>query len=178
MVKRRLKAAVLGVAALTASFSGGCVFATDLLNPGVLLALGFDPATVIRPSGAVIVAFTNNTDRLVEFQWYQAIDPNNLSAGVVLLTSQVPPGDTSNEVIQCPTSLMSLGIVEDDFTVTPTGALIFLDDNPDGTPVTYNGSPLQEGLDYRCGDLLSVDIVVIPGGDNQFGFVIEVIPGR
>lgn len=177
MLKRRLQAAMVGAAVLSVPFLSGCVFATDLINPAALSAVGLDPATVIRPAGVVIVAFTNRTTQVAEFQWYQAIDPQNLSAGVELLTTQVFPGDTTNEVFQCPTSLMGLGIVGDDFTVTATGALVFIDDAA-GTPVVFTGTALREGVDYRCGDLIAVDFVSIPGGDNQFGFVLQVIPGR
>jgi hypothetical protein len=129
---------------------------------------------VIRPAGSVVVLFRNNTDLLVEFEGIQAEDPNDLAAGTRVFTALVQPGQSSNEVLRCPTGMITLAIVDAGFAVTPTGAVVF-DNTGAPTDVPYAGTPLVEGADYSCGDLISYTIV--PDGAG-FRIIAEVVAGR
>ncbi len=174
----RIRPLVLGAALILVPVGGlGCILAADLVNTDVLAALGFDPATIRQPTGNVIVTFTNNTDTVAVFQFYQADDPDDLSLGVRTAEVAVDPGGTgaaTNEVISCPTGSVSLGIVAaGTFQVTDTGAIV------GGTAVPYAAGVLVEGRDYHCGDLISFTITPV-GGQQQTAFLItaQVIPGR
>lgn len=174
----RIREVVVGAALAVAATGGlGCILAADLVNTNVLAALGFDPNSVRQPTGNVIVTFTNNTDTVAVFQFYQADDPNDLSLGVRTAAVAVDPGGTAtatNEVVSCPTGAVSLGIVTPGtFQVNDTGALV------NNTAVPYAAGALVEGRDYRCGDLVSFSISPA-GGQQQAAFVIsaQVIPGR
>lgn len=160
----------------------GCPFAADLVNPSILTALGFDRDTIVRPSGSVLVAFVNNTTFSAEFYGYETADPDDLTVDTQTFRSLVGPGENSNEVLRCPTGAISLGIVGDNFTVTPTGAVVFTGggQGAQGTPITYNGAQLVQGRDYFCGDVIEYTLNPGAGSDQNaaFAFTARVIPGR
>lgn len=170
--------------ALTATVPllGSCVIAADLINPALLFQLGLDPGSLRPPPGKVLVVYVNDTDVLVEFQAYQANDPDDLAGGgVVISANEVPPGENSNDQFECPTGAISLGQVDANFAVNNTGALVFNQPGA-GTAIPYNGTVMREGVDYNCGDVIEFRITAVTGQDQnqQQGFVIRArrIPGR
>lgn len=177
-------ARLLGFAAISLALcaSSGCVFLADLVNRDVLLQLGVDPDTVLRPSGTTIVVFDNQTSSSVQFQFYQTADPTDLTISTRTLAIAVDPQSNTNEVLRCPTGGVSLGIVGANFAVTNTGATITAAGAQGaGTAVTYGGAILREGIDYGCGDVIQFTIAqAAQAGQQQGGFVItaRVIPGR
>ncbi|MCG3125707.1 MAG: hypothetical protein CHACPFDD_00533 [Phycisphaerae bacterium] len=175
---RHLKPVLAALAGIAMLGSAGCLVGADLINRDLLLQLGFDPNTIQPPSGSVVVVFVNDTNRQAEFQFYQADDATSLAAGVKTIQAAVPPGSTSNEVLRCPTTLVSLGQIDAAFAANQVGALVFTDTttNAAGTAVNYLGSPLREGLDYSCGDLIEFRLVRdANAAQGQEAFILQVI---
>lgn len=163
-------AASIGVFGLASST--GCFLAADLLNPAAITAFGFDPSTIQAPVGTVIVVFINDTDQPAIFHAFQQDDPDDDTTASTFEV-QVDPNSNENEVLRCPTGLVSLGS-----PVLPGGG----NDSAHvgATEVTFGGDPVRESRDYLCGDVIEYRVSVIPGGDPTSDFVItaRVIPGR
>lgn len=165
-----LIAASIAVFALASS--SGCFVAADLLNPAALATFGFDPSTIQPPVGTVIVVFVNDTDQPAIFHGFQQDDPDDDTTASTF-DVQVDPNSNQNEVLSCPTGLVSLGL--------PALAGGGADSAHVGaTQVTFTGAPVREGRDYLCGDVIEYRVSVIPGGDPASDFVItaRVRPGR
>jgi hypothetical protein len=150
---------------------GGCIVAADLINPNTLGLLGFNIDTVRSRPGNIIVVFENNTDQVAIFGAYRQLDPADTATAFTFVV-QADPMDTANEVVTCPAGLVSLGAPG--AMGETAGAQV------GGMAVNYTGDPLQEGLDYSCGDLIVFTVNAAAAGDNQQTFVItaRVIPGR
>jgi len=152
---RRTSAALGALLALGSVL--GCALGSDLLNAEALVWLGLDPGTIIPARGSVLIAFTNDTPNPVEFHAYTASDAADLSKGARNYFVEAPPGQTLNEVIDCPIGLVSLGTVGEDLMVDRTGAIV----RPAAeaaVAVAYTGAELPYGSGLSCGDVVAVRI--------------------
>lgn len=172
MIRRSSRLIAASIAALGLASSTGCFVAADLLNPAAIATFGFDPATIQSPVGTVIVVFVNDTDQPAIFHAFQQDDPDDDTTASTFEV-QVDPNSNENEVLSCPTGLVSLGS-----PVLPAGG-------PDAahvgaTVVAFTGDPVLESRDYLCGDVIEYRVSVIAGGDPTSDFVItaRVRPGR
>ncbi len=150
---------------------GGCVVAADLINPSTLQLLGLNIDTIRPRPGNIIVVFENNTDQPAIFAAYRQSDEDEISTAFSFIV-EADPMDTSNEVVACPVGLVSLG--------APNAMGETLGAQIGGTAVNYSGDPLQEGVDFVCGDVIVFTANPIAAGDmNQtFEITARVIPGR
>lgn len=172
MNRRSSRLIVASIAVFGLASSTGCFIAADLLNPAAIATFGFDPSTIQAPVGSVIVVFVNDTDQPAVFHAFQQDDPDDDTTASTFEV-QVDPNSNQNEVLSCPTGLVSLGL--------PTLAGGGNDSAHVGaTEVAFTGDPVLESRDYLCGDVIEYRVSVIPGGDPASDFVItaRVIPGR
>jgi hypothetical protein len=140
----------------------GCFFATDLVNPGVLAAVGLDPATIIPPQGSVVIAFQNSTQFPADFS--AAILDDILAEDAdffVVSGTGVGANETRTMVVDCPVG-----------DVQPGSAFVAVD----GTilEVPYAGSPLSTGAEFICGDVIQIRLVQIAVSADTVGFMLEV----
>lgn len=154
----------------------GCVVVTDLMNPGVLSAVGLDPATVIRPQGRIIIAFQNSTQFPLPFVSAftgptvpsAATTAEELAEEIVLVSAtNVDVNETRTMVVDCPVGV-----------VLPSQAFVLR--AADVVEVNYAGSLLIAGEDFVCGDVIQVSVVQVGDADGQEAFEIRVqkLPGR
>jgi hypothetical protein len=165
---------LLGVAVLPA---GGCAVVGDLLDPGLAVALGLDPATIKPQQGVVIVAFDNTTRYPAQFFAFESLRADDLTQSSRNFSAEVPAGQVQNEVLDCPVGLIIPGSMGDNFAYDSTAVIVTGPDFAEIKP--YNGPPLLSGSSYSCGDLVEIRLSPPPGGGEQ-GFVVtvRVIPGR
>lgn len=175
-VRNSLTARVTLLACLTAL--PGCVFATDLINPGVLSALGFDPATVIPPQGRLLVAFTNSTTSPALFFAQASDDPADPLANLRTLDTEIgsplTAGETRTIVLDCPVGVLTPGQATADFSTGGTVALVL---DAAGTAIAYNGAPLILDREFQCGDLIEFQLIQL-GDGGAYTLAIRVLPGR
>lgn len=146
----------------------GCFMATDLLNPGVLSAIGFDPETIIPPQGRVVIAFQNSTQGVALFAAAVSDDVRDVTSNVVMASAtNVAANETRTMVVDCPVGI-----------VTPALFAVVLNDAI--TEVAYNGAPLAAGTDFVCGDVIEMRLVQVGDGAaaDVFEIQIRVLPGR
>lgn len=151
---------------------GGCVVAADLINPSTLQLLGFNVDTIRPRPGNIIVVFENNTDQPAIFAAYRQSDPADVATAFSFVVA-ADPMDTANEVVACPVGLVSLGAPAAMGGDT-VGAQI------GGAAVNYTGDPLQQNVDFVCGDVIVFTAVAVATGDMNQAFTLtaRVIPGR
>jgi hypothetical protein len=157
--------------------AGGCILAADALSPGLLGSLGFDPNVIFPARGTIIVVFKNETQATALFSAFETADAGDLSLETRNFSVSVDPGESRNEVLECPVGALSPGVVTgagDMLTVdVANAALVFVD--AAGTAVAYGGAALISGEDYTCGDVI---LVTLQQFGDAFGLTVQVIPGR
>ena len=147
----------------------GCALVTDMLNPDFLFALGFDPATIIRSQGRIVIAFDNATQFTVSECFVSiADDPNAPDEDFQTVTARdIPANETRTRVLDCPVRV-----------ILPGSATILQDTTE--TTAEYAGSLMNLGDDYLCGDVIEVQIV--QAGDDAasatFTIMVRVLAGR
>jgi len=145
-----------------------------------------DPGTILPPPGKIVVAFNNQTDRVVRFYAYALEDAQDVGAGFASVSSDVAPGEVRSGAFDCPVAALAPGGVNADFTIDGVGATY---DFGGAAPVavTYTGSPAYgERGDFVCGDVIEIQLIqtIVTGGTNEqdnqsaFEFRVQVYPGR
>lgn len=160
---------------------GGCVIATDVINPAFLTGLGFDPQTVVPPQGKVVVTFQNTTAFNASFASAFSRDPFGPDAVIeLLLAENVGPDEARNAVVDCPVAVISPAPDIDSFGEVQDGVAIAVATAEGVVAVAYLGSPLEIGRDYVCGDVIVIRLLQIgaAGGENDFRIQVERLPGR
>ncbi len=170
---------------------GGCGVIVDVLNPGLLVDLGLDPATIIPQPGTVIVAFHNTTPYTATFFAYESVDTVDLSQSSHNFSTVVGADEVKNEVLECPVGQIAPGSLAADFTPDTLAAAVRVVTADQQTQtvelvdVEYAGDPLVSGIAFTCGDLVELRLVVATtaadnqgGTQQQFRMVVQVIPGR
>lgn len=182
MTRRSVHWAAAGVVGFTLLLPLGCGFVTDMFNPSFFSSLGLDPNTIVPAKGVVLVSFKNNTDAPAFFVAYQSANALDLTVHSKNFSVQVDPGKSGNQVLECPVALISPGSLGADFKVDDVAAIVAA---TGGTvDVTYTAAALVEGQDYRCGDVIDVELFPVAGaaggGANNAAYLItvRVIPGR
>lgn len=157
---------------------GGCAVATDMLDPGLLVQLGVDPATVTRPQGVVIVALNNMTLSSATFYAYHsqgAGSPQARSKGSRNFSVLVESGEARNEVIECPVGEISPGSLDAGFDPESLAAVVHTVDGD--VNVDYGGIPLEISKSFSCGDVIEIRLVPLTTGDDtDYRIVVRVIP--
>ena len=176
------KVGLAGGLALCVALSG-CVLAADMINPAFLFSVGIDPVLVLPQSGTVIVTFRNDSGAPAVFYAYELTDARNPAAGGRNFSVEVPRGQVRNEVLFCPVGVISLGVVgADGTTADTTGAQVFGAADAAGADVAYEGTPLRAGVEYSCGDVISVRLVRGGGTGTDaaaaYSFLVEIVRGR
>ncbi len=173
--KRRFAAVVCGVLGMS---GGGCLLATDLINPNLLSSIGFDPDTVIAPQGRIVVAFTNSTSAAVAFVIAVSDDPADPTANArAVSTDFLESGETRSLVLDCPVGVITPGAPSADFSTDTVAAVAVTD--ADAVDIVYTGTPVVVGTDMACGDVLEIEAVQFGIGDGVvFGLQLQVLPGR
>ncbi len=140
----------------------GCVFVADLLNPGIVSAVGIDPATIIPPQGRVVIAFQNSTQYPADFFAVVSDDILDENADFFVVTgTDVAANDTRTMAVDCPVG-----------DVLPASAFIVVGDTV--VEVPYAGVPLRSGAEFVCGDVIEMRVVQTAVGADAAAFTIEV----
>jgi len=162
---QRLFVLIAGVALLLPM--PGCFVATDLLNPGILSAVGVDPATVIPSQGRLLITYRNMTSGVAYFTSIVADDLAQAETDPTLVfATEVGASEMQTMVVDCPVGIMS-----------PIGAGVITDTAV--AELTYGGSPLYSGEDYVCGDVIEVRLVETGGTEGvQYSLEVRVLAGR
>jgi hypothetical protein len=179
MLRIRSSTRKLAIIGLAVPLLSGCVVLSDVINPNLLVSLGFDPNTILPPTGTVIVVFNNQTQFPVTFYAFQAQEPNDLRVDAANLSLTVDPNATRNDVLDCPVGVISPGVLDNDFNPDPLAATVFT--GQQGVDLNYAGAPLLSGRDYTCGDVIEIRVTAgAAGGDAQqaFAVTVRVLPGR
>jgi hypothetical protein len=172
------------LAAMLALVVPGCTLGVDVLNPNALAFLGIDPAFVTPPPARVIVAFNNDTDFQASFFVAVSDDTRDPTSNAQGIPGVLDAGDAIANVLECPVGVITPGAPSADFS-TDTVATQVSVVGADGTElvdVTYTGSPLVFGRDFRCGDVIEVRLVQTEAVDDtqqaDFQLRLTVIPGN
>ena len=165
---------LLGLAVLPA---GGCAVVGDLLDPGLAVALGMDPATIKPQQGVVIVAFNNTTRYPAQFFAFESLDADDLTQSSRNFSAEVAAGQVQNEVLDCPVGLIAPGSLGDNFAYDSTAVVVTGPDFAEIKP--YNGPPLLSGSSFSCGDLVEIRVSATgAGAGERFAVTVRVVPGR
>lgn len=158
--------------------AGGCAVVSDVLSPGLLAQLGFDPATIVAPQGTVIVAFNNQTQFPADFFAFESVDARDLTRSSRNFSVHVDPNQVRNEVIDCPVGLISPGSLGATFAIS-TQAVDVLAAGGAAAQVAYAGQPLENGTAFVCGDIIEIRLVAAAGGTQQqnqaYQLIVQVI---
>lgn len=156
----------------------GCAVAADIFNPGLLSSVGLDPAALTPSRGSIIITFTNNLTTQAVFYSVVATNANDLAADSRVISTLVDPGQTVNEVVECPVGVFFPGQLTDAFARDPA-ALTVVGGDGNGSDVNYDNAPLISNRDFNCGDLIAISANATGGGDqNGVAIAIRIIPGR
>lgn len=165
---RSSAAAILLIAPVSLSLFG-CAVATDLINPGFLSALGFDPQSIIPASGTVVVAFVNDTSTTARFYAYALEDtPNPTDARNLVV--DVEGNWARFRVLECPIGFFAPGSFVDGVVVQL--ALQSTTSGGEAVELNWEGDVLVEGSDFQCGDVIELRY------STDAGLVVTVRPGR
>ncbi len=172
--QRRWHAAILAILLLSQS---GCAVIGDLFNESFLTTLGLSPQVLIPPQGTAIVVFQNNTANTALFLAYEIPDADNPAGGARNFSAQVPPGAASprNEVLRCPIDVIGPGSLDGAFAVVDPAVQVFVDGM--ATDVNYTGTPLRNGVDFRCGDTILIQLSGVGADADAFTIAVQVLPG-
>jgi hypothetical protein len=147
----------------------GCVFAADLVNPGILSAFGFDPESIIPSQGSVVIAFNNTTQYAVDSMYASIGESVSTAAEDFELVSatDLVASETRALAFDCPVGV-----------VAPGGAFVVVAGTVE--EVTYGGSLMVAGDDFSCGDVIQMSLVQVGGDDTDvaFAFQVQVLAGR
>jgi hypothetical protein len=156
----------------------GCFFVTDLINPGVLSAVGFDPATIIPPAGRTLVSFVNGTQFEADFVAIATSDPVVTAGTYTRGSAAVPSNETKVIPFDCPVAVIWPGDINEDFTLSPAAVTVVTDGGD--VELQYTGSALESGRDFVCGDVIEVRLVQVGEGAaaDDFEIRVRVLPGR
>jgi hypothetical protein len=160
---------------------GGCVVATDVINPAFLTGLGFDPQTVKPPQGKVVVTFSNTTTFNASFASAFSRTAFGPDAVIELLQADnVGPGEARNSVIDCPVAVISPAPDVNNLGEVQDGVAVAVAATAGVVAVAYLGSPLELNRDYVCGDVVVIRLLQTgtAGGANDFRIQVERLPGR
>lgn len=155
----------------------GCFVVTDLVNPGVLSAIGLDPAVIIPSQGRLVIVFNNATQYAVTNMY--ALVADDVSAvvdGAITLgtdgvsevsADEFAANETRMLILECPVAIVS-----------PGGAALVIDGAV--TLPTYAGSLMVSGRDYRCGDVIEIRVTQVAdvGTEGAFAIQVRVLAGR
>lgn len=174
MNRRRVWALLTACTASLSIGGAGCVVAADLVNPGLLGALGLDSQALTGPVGRVVVALTNNTRQPADFFVAH-------SAGATFQGQQipVPPSETRSIVLDCPVRSLAPGTLDETFAINPAvAAIVFTGE--EAVEIPYGGALLQSGSEYACGDVVSISLEPVGDGTaaENFTFRVTILPGR
>jgi hypothetical protein len=165
---RMLKCCVLTIGALALT---GCAIVTDMINPEFLSSLGLNPEYINRGSGRIVLAFRNSTSNVVLSMGATTADDPYLSLDNVDLAGEdfnfwdvenLAAGETRTLVVDCPIYL-----------VLPAAATVLAGEGAE--QVEYTGVFLLNEEDYRCGDVIEIEVIQGTTGMTQR---VRVIPGR
>lgn len=171
---------LIAATGLLAIVPGGCIFAADALNPNLLSSLGFDPNAVFPRRGTVIVVFQNQTNAVALFNAFETDDLADLGIDSRNFNVVVDPGESRNEVLDCPIGGLGLGAIGgtgQELEIVPDQAVVVFGADADGVEVAYLGQPLAANQDFFCGDVVIVSLVPI-AADPGVGITVQVVRGR
>lgn len=165
----------LGVALGLLGLSG-CAVGADLLNPGLLSSLGFDPFSLGGGQGSVIILLQNSTARDAFISYGYSLD-SGATANSRENTVFVPSDDSVNEVLTCPVAFVRAGGVGAvSGTATDAAFLVdLLDPTLIDITVQYSTSGVSTG-DFTCGDVIVIELTGTDG--TGFGVSMRVVPGQ
>jgi hypothetical protein len=150
--------------------------ATDLMNPEFLASLGFDPDTIIRPQGRVVIAFQNSSSGVAEFGATLADSLNATEEEFdYVYASGVQPNETRTLVVECSVKVITPG--------APFGgsslAVIVTSEEAEST-LAYGGDALEEGDDFLCGDVIEIRVIETATDAENTGIAlqVQVLPGQ
>ncbi|MCK4340936.1 MAG: hypothetical protein KAY37_04355 [Phycisphaerae bacterium] len=166
----------------------GCAVVGDLLNPGFVLGLGLDPATITPPEGTVLVAFNNTTPYPAYFRAYYLVDQNDASRDSRNFSVVVEGGEVENEVIECPVGRISPGTlfniysVDPEESVDPVAVITYAasGETIQQVIVEYDVSyPVDVGTAFQCGDVVEIRLSEAAAfAEAEVVVTVSVIPGR
>ncbi len=166
---------VIGCAAALLPLAG-CAMVTDLISPDFLSTLGIDPATVIRPPGAIVIAFQNSTSGVADFGATVASSLLTTTGDLQYVYARdVAANQTRTMVVDCPVGVVAPG--------APLGggaaAAIVVGGSVNAT-LAYAGAPLVEGVDFVCGDVIEIRVVEtgIDAENLAVLLQVQVLAGR
>jgi hypothetical protein len=181
MVDKWIGRTAMLVATGLALSGGGCMIASDVINPAFLTGLGFDPQTVVPPQGRVVVTFQNATDFNASFASAFSRFPYGDDAVIeFMIAENVGPDEERNSVLDCPVAVISPAPDIDQFGEVGVGVAAIVATAEGVVEVAYNGSPLLNNSDFVCGDVVVIRLLQTgaAGGENDFRFQVERLPGR
>lgn len=157
----------------------GCGLLTNevasLLNPNLFDALGLGTRVASLPGDApgLLVFVENRTDRYASVVVAYRDGDDKVDA----YTTVVGPGERSGQMLVCPVTEITIGDVSN---LGQRGAVVYLIDSNTvaGNTALLDGAPfievepfgvlLLEGVNYRCGDGLT--LAVQPSAENPSGY--------
>lgn len=154
----------------------GCVLASDLVNPNLLAGFGLDPTTIRGAQGTVLVTFNNTTDFTADFFVLASDSSSDAASNAYLVPgSDVLAGEIRTLVVDCPIGALTPASFDAAGAVSAVAVRVTVADQV--VDVTYDGSPLQSGDEFICGDLIEVRLIDV-GTDEDVAFqlLIRVIP--
>lgn len=156
--------------------SSGCLLASDLVNPNLLAAFGFDPTTIRGSQGAVLVTFNNTTDFAADFFVLASDSSTDATSNAFLVPGlDVLAGEIRTLVVDCPIGALTPASFDAAGAASTVAVRVTAADQV--VDVTYDGSPLQSGDEFLCGDVIEVRLIDA-GTDEDVAFqlLIRVIP--
>ena len=144
-----------------------CFMAVDLVNPAFVSALGVDPATVIPSQGRLVIAFNNATQYDVAAAVAAVSHKASPSASdfTTVAATDIPANETHTMVVDCPVQI-----------VVPGGMTVLVDGA--AADALYTGSPMLAGEDFRCGDVIEIQVVEVGASGGTFEIRVRVLAGR
>ncbi|MBK9128613.1 MAG: hypothetical protein IPM13_12570 [Phycisphaerales bacterium] len=153
---------------------GGCEVALDLVNPALLSALGIDTTSITGSPGVVLVAFNNTTSDPAIFYAFSAPNASNVLVGSRSFSTLIDGGDVGNEVVECPVQLLGPGQL-DGSGIGTLAVTVVPADGTNTVDVNYTGGLLQEGVAFRCGDVIEIRLSRTAAG---YAVGVRIIPGQ
>lgn len=154
----------------------GCLLASDVVNPNLLAAFGLDPTMIRGAQGSVLVTFNNTTDFTADFFVLASDSSTDASSNAFLVPGlDVLAGELRTQVVDCPIGALTPASFDAAGAVSAVAVRVTAADQV--VDVTYDGSPLQSGDEFICGDLIEVRLIDAgTAEDVAFQLLIRVIP--
>ncbi len=165
----------------------GCVLVADVLQDGFITDLGLDPASISRSPGTMLVAFNNRTPYTATFYAFAIRDASTTNPGIGSRNMVVPvEGNTvENEVLECPYDVVSAGQLGADVSFSDVAVDLQITTATEGgtetneEQVSYLGPFLENGVAYRCGDVIEIRLFEDATQEEvAFRVTMSVIPGQ